>query len=87
MSHNNSEIINKINSTILPEIGSHWIHYKGEIYVIINIGIRESNEDFEIIYNSLNNPLKYPWIRPLKEWNQKIIYNKQQVRRFSLYNN
>ncbi len=82
MSHNITEIEKYIAQQCLPQPGSHWKHYKGEIYVVVCVGIRESNKKFEVCYQSLKNPLQCPWIRSLKEWNDIVVFEGENVYRF-----
>ena len=83
MTHNLIELAKHIDTNDLPQPGSLWKHYKGEIYVVMCTGIRESNEEFEVCYYSLKNPLKCPWVRPLNEWNETVVHANESVPRFS----
>ena len=52
----------------VPKPFSIWRHYKGEIYLVGGIVMRESTEEFEVCYSSIKNPLLCPWSRPISEW-------------------
>lgn len=72
-------IINKID---VPKPGSIWQHYKGDLYLIEGLVMKESTEEIEVCYSNVKRPLPIPWTRPLSEWNELLDHNGVQVRRF-----
>lgn len=73
----------QLDDPSVPKPQSLWQHYKGDIYKVEYVGIRESTEELEICYRAVENPLICFWIRPLSEWNQKVNYNGLEMNRFS----
>jgi hypothetical protein len=83
MTHTLSELVRRFEQiSDIPQQGTYWKHYKGDIYVVICICIIESTEELGVCYQSYSNSLKYPWFRSLKEWNETIIHNNLKVNRF-----
>lgn len=64
-----------------PKLGSLWKHYKGALYRVLSIGVRESTLDFEVCYSSLDQR-NLVWIRPLSEWTETVTWKGQQLSRF-----
>lgn len=56
-------------------------HYKGNIYEVIYIGKHSETLEDVVIYKALygNNKI---WVRPLKMWNETVIVDGKEVKRF-----
>jgi hypothetical protein len=81
-----------------PHRGSRWRHYKGDVYMVERIVIREETEEFLVIYTLVESSTKtekqketseriISWARPLKDWRTPITLEgegKTTVRRFTL---
>lgn len=65
-----------------PERFSLWTHYKGEVYMVEGISMREEDKEIMVNYNRVHSPMPIPWSRPLREWNQMVQYSGQTVPRF-----
>lgn len=70
------------------EVGQKYKHYKGHIYKIIAIGKNSETLEDMIVYQgeylSKEFGLNPIWIRPLKIFEEKILVNGKEVRRFEL---
>lgn len=87
MSHDHNkllEIQNKFTEHAERDIpiGSIWKHYKGDHYEIKGFVMQESTEKMYVLYQSVSNPLKYPWSRPAKEFFDPMWHNQNMIRRF-----
>lgn len=87
MSHEHNkllEIQNKFAEHAAKDIpiGSIWKHYKGGLYQIKGFVMQESTEKMQVYYESLDQPLKYPWLRPVSEVFDIMWNNGNMVRRF-----
>ena len=65
--------------TIKPGI---YIHYKGNEYEVIGIGTHSETLEDIVVYRALGNDDKL-WVRPVKMWNEIIVYNGKRVKRFT----
>jgi hypothetical protein len=74
----------ELNHPSVPVPQSLWKHYKGNVYKVDCIGIRESTGELEVCYRPVDDSLGCFWIRPLSEWNQFVSHGDIQVKRFSL---
>ena len=65
-----------------------WKHYKGGEYEVLGVGIHSENLEEMVIYKSLKDNHGYQkgtiWIRPIKEWNEKIDFEGKKIKRFVL---
>lgn len=86
MSHTSLKELQKyIDKQIIPESGTHWKHYKGDVYIVGYCVMNESTEEVMVTYQpSEGKPmLSLPWARPLHEWLEIIDYNGTWMQRFS----
>lgn len=79
-----TQLEERINHPSVPKPRSLWRHYKGDVYKVDNIGIRESTKELEVCYHAVDKSLAWFWIRPVSEWNQLVIRDGIEVARFSL---
>ena len=68
----------------VPKQSSIWQHYKGDLYRVEGLVMREGTEEIDVCYLNVKRPLPLPWSRPLTEWNDLVDINGKQVRRFVL---
>lgn len=61
-------------------------HYKGKIYQIIGVAINSETLEEMVIYQALYHSKKFGknalWVRPKKEFLEKVIFKGKRVRRF-----
>lgn len=71
-------------------IGARYRHTKtGGQYLVINIGINEKTEEISVIYQELNHPESFIWIRSLAGqdgWLTPTEINDRLVPRFTKIN-
>lgn len=80
--HRQEEILTQPSDQV-PKPRSIWRHYKGDLYSVKRLVMRESTEEIDVCYKKFeNSPLLFNWSRPLKEWNEMVDYNGTQVKRF-----
>lgn len=85
-----SKDINKVKrkqnefQEIAPPRYSIWKHYKGELYIVHDFVMRESDQEMMICYFGINSKLPYSWSRPFSEWNQVLKHNGEFVKRFTM---
>lgn len=63
-------------------LNSVWRHYKGGLYKISGFVMRESTEDIEVCYFDFEDPLPYPWCRPVAEWIGLVNHEGKFKRRY-----
>ena len=56
----------------IPKQFSIWQHYKGELYYVQGLVMKESTEELEVCYSKLGRSLPCPWSRPISEWNESV---------------
>jgi len=67
-----------------PKPGQVYKHYKGTLYVVVNISLREENEEPIVNYFGLKTGSDlYPWSRTLADWNSQVKVNGELIPRFS----
>lgn len=57
---------------------SLWRHYKGGVYIVKELVVLESNGELFVAYNRKHNPVQHNWIRPAREWEQKVQETKSR---------
>ncbi len=67
----------KLNHPSVPRAQSLWKHYKGAVYRVYCVGVRESTKELEVCYHASESFFKFLWVRPLSEWNEMVTYNGQ----------
>lgn len=87
MGHDSVELKIKLRNALqleeTPKPYNVWRHYKGDYYIIHFLSIRESTEDIEVCYTSISDDDdSIVWTRPLSEWNDTVIYNGIEQKRF-----
>lgn len=66
-----------------PKKGERYRHYKGNIYEVDMVVMREENESPEVIYHGTEDPNIWSWGRLLSDWNESVMHNGEWVPRFS----
>ena len=59
------------------EIGAKYRHFKGNIYIVKDIGVNTETNEEMVVYSPINNE-KLVWIRPAKMWNEMIDNNTKR---------
>jgi len=77
----------KGNSISLPEdapkIGEIYQHYKGDYYKVIGLALHSNDEEWMVVYAPVyENSAADLFTRPLREWNEKIIWEGKETIRF-----
>ena len=67
-----------------PKKDSIWRHYKGDLYIVKSLVMRESSESFDVVYTRLGMDMLYPWSRPMEEWFEIVNHEGKSVQRFEL---
>ena len=62
------------------ELG-YYKHFKGNIYEVIGIGKHSETLEELVIYKSTKD--NSIWVRPLSMWNEIVIKNNQEYKRFT----
>ena len=57
-------------------------HFKGGVYRVIDIATHTETEEPMVIYRSKNQPERL-WARPLSMWEETVIRDGQQYKRFT----
>ena len=57
-------------------------HFKGGVYRVIDIATHTETEEPMVIYRSENQPERL-WARPLSMWEETVIRDGQQYKRFT----
>ncbi len=66
--------------------GSLWRHYKGGLYRVLSLALREEDKAQLVLYTLVPLPGKDPgpvWCRPLMEWLGDTYQNGVSVRRYT----
>lgn len=66
-------------------VSKHYRHYKGGLYIVINVVVKEDTGDIIICYRSLE--YGYVWARILADWSSKVPsleVKGEFVQRFSI---
>lgn len=60
--------------------GDYWTHYKGGVYQIIAVAVKEDTLEPVIVYQSLKHGTV--WVRTVKNWQEKVPILGGMVDRF-----
>ena len=60
--------------------GDYWTHYKGGVYQILSLGVKEDTGEAMVVYKSLKHGTV--WIRTLSNWNDDVAILGGYVKRF-----
>lgn len=69
----------------MVEIGKVYKHYKGNKYIVLNIGTHTETNEKLVVYSPINDR-SIVWVRPYNMWNE-IVDNDNNKKRFELDNN
>lgn len=58
-------------------IGGTYRHFKGGVYVVVDIAISSDVEEFIVIYKNVHGDL---WVRRAVKWNEPVKWPDDQVR-------
>lgn len=82
--------MNKVSGEILEElrdsmVGRRYRHFKGRIYIVIDLAVNTESDEIMVIYKCFTDPL-VTWCRPLSMFtsdvDRKKYPNVKQKRRF-----
>jgi hypothetical protein len=67
-----------------PKAGEVYRHYKGDLYEVVFLAEHNDPDELCVVYKaSYHNP-DFPYFtRLLKSWNEKVMYNNVEVKRFT----
>lgn len=60
-------------------------HFKGGMYEVLCIAKNSETLEEMVVYKSLENASI--WVRPLSMWNETVIKNNQEYKRFTYVDN
>jgi hypothetical protein len=60
-------------------------HFKGNNYELIYIATDSETLEKMVVYRALYGNYDI-WVRPLKMWNEEVVFNGEKVKRFSKIN-
>jgi hypothetical protein len=69
------------------EVGSHWVHYKGGIYVVESVGMFEETLEPMVGYYHLDDAEKKVWYRRQSVWLEDVIILGENVKRYQRIEN
>lgn len=69
---------------VLAKKHDYFLHYKGNMYRILDVGYLESTLESMVIYQSLNDSIV--WIRNTKEFFSSVEVNGKSIPRFARCN-
>lgn len=61
-------------------MSDYYMHYKGDFYEKLYEGTNEKDLEPVVIYQSIRT--NEIWVRPLKEWNDPVVYDGRLTTRF-----
>lgn len=72
------DIVRSLAGDYVP--GEYWTHYKGGVYKIVALAVKEDTQEPVVVYQSL----KYGtiWVRTIKNWCEKVPVLGGMVDRF-----
>lgn len=76
--HEGQELIRSIGNDIVP--GEYWTHYKGGVYQIVTLGVKEDTGDVVVVYKSLKHTTV--WVRTVANWCEQVELPTGTVPRF-----
>lgn len=75
MNENTMQIQEYANHIKEEMIGRRYRHFKGGIYVVIDIAVHSETEDVLVVYKSFD-VLNYTWCRPLSMFLSEVDHKK-----------
>lgn len=63
-----------------PRVGSRWRHYKGGVYEVLLVALREGDIAPMVIYKSADGVV---WVRDLQNWRMRVTWQGQVVPRYT----
>jgi hypothetical protein len=63
-----------------PAVGSRWRHYKGGLYEVVAVSLKEDTLVPLVTYRSLEKD--YFWTRTLEDWWQPVLHEGKPAFRF-----
>lgn len=68
-----------------PKEGEVYKHYKGDSYRVKALALHSNDDEWMVVYEPLYENSDAPlFTRPLREWNEDVLWNGQKVKRFML---
>jgi hypothetical protein len=71
-------VIRGLGWDIRPD--DYWTHYKGGVYQIVSMGIKEDTLEPVVIYKSLSTG--ETWVRAVASWCEDVVLPTGTVKRF-----
>jgi hypothetical protein len=69
----------------VPKPGEIYKHYKGDSYEVTGIALHSNDNTWMVVYKPpYENPAAELFARPLTDWNEMVIWDDKEVRRFAL---
>ena len=64
-------------------IGGRYRHYKGKEYTVLFVAKHSETLEEMVVYKALYGEGGV-WVRPLKMWDEEVMYEGKKVKRFTL---
>lgn len=66
-----------------PNEGEIYRHYKGDSYEVVGLAIHSDDDVWMVVYKPMyENADAEMFVLSLERWNEMIIWNEQEVKRF-----
>ncbi len=66
-----------------PHVGQKFRHYKGDHYEVVLLALH-ANDEWVVVYKPLyENAVASYFSRPLHEWNERVEWEGQLMKRFT----
>lgn len=67
-----------------PQPGEIYRHYKGDLYRVVLLAEHSNDDEWMVVYEPMyENPDAPFFTRPLREWNEKVIWEGRETTRFT----
>lgn len=68
-----------------PKEGATYRHYKGDLYRVIMFALHSNDDEWMVVYEPLyENPDAPFFTLPLREWHEKVLWEGEEKKRFTL---
>jgi hypothetical protein len=72
MSELTDKQITEITLQDLPRVGSRWRHYRGGLYEVVAVSLKEDTLEPLVTYRSLLKGLCWSWTRTFANWQEAV---------------
>lgn len=69
-----------------PKVGERFRHYKGRHYEVFELAFHENDHEWMVVYKPLYDDAgAHLFVRPFREWNERIEWEGGFVKRFTRF--